>query len=308
MTKYEDFKKYLKELEVEMDDFLKRNGAKKTFKMDDIFYYSSSVNVEAHQLILDKILTYGKSDEELRELVEEVRQSNISTWREKSDRESLLNLKIDKNLNPYHGVELVICRYMREFYNKYFKVKDGKIVDTGLINYDYKDPAESDKKRHYISLYLPIIIMPSGECYFSATHHEELANYLNAQGKSVKGGVRMIINHKQHNISISALGSFDYTEDSKDDKDILLTDNQAKAIATIYKTMTNKWSKINPANKMVLYSDIFGNGEAKGISENAYKNLLILENAFRSEEFTMRGYQRFLKEQLTQFDFDSEWR
>lgn len=308
MAQYEDFKNFLKDLEKDVDTIQKSKGAKRTFKMSDIFYYSSDFNIEMHKVILDRILHYGKSDEELRPLIDEVKNSDISKWLDKMDRESILNLKIDGNINPYHGVEKVIYKYMREFYGKYFKVENGEIVDTGLLYYDYDNPTESDKKKNHTSLYLPIIITPDGKAYFSATHHEELAGYLNASGISVKNSVRMIINHKQHNISVSSMANFDYTEDSKDDKDILLTEEQARAIAVVYKTMMNKWSKINPANKMVMYSDIFGCGESKGISQNVYRNLHMLEYAFKGEEFSVRGYQRFLKEQLTQFDFDSEWR
>ena len=308
MAQYEDFKKFLKEIEKDVDAIQKAKGIKRTFKMSDIFYYASDINVELHKVIQDRILHYGKSDEELRLLIDEVKNSDISKWMEKSDRESLLNLKIDSNINPYHGVEKVIYKYMREFYGKYFMVKNGEIEDTGLLYYDYENPIESDKKKNYASLYLPVIITPDGKAYFSATHHEELAGYLNASGISVKNGVRMIINHKQHNVSVSSMANFDYTEDSKNDKDILLTDAQARAIAIVYKTMMNKWSKINPANKMVMYSDIFGCGESKNLSENVCKNLKLLDYAFNGEEFSVRGYQRFLKEQLTQFDFDSEWR
>ena len=75
---------------------------------------------------------------------------------------------------------------------------------------------------------------------------------------------------------MSEMHDYDYVDSTKNDADILLTDDQVRAIAVMFKDAKSRWAKINNPYKMVLYSRVCGGEERSNRTENQKHNLHII--------------------------------
>lgn len=294
--KYEDFKLFLYDLEQEER---KQNPG---FKLTDIFYKFRPENKQIHDRIINRVLSYGSSEAELADLVEAVKTSKVGAWYQKKDRDSLLNIQIDKNINRYHASEAIIHDYMCYYYNKFFRVEDGKIIFTGMDEFDYTQIDSSEKKKHYVSDYYPLIILNNGESYFSHLHHQELAGWLTAQGKSIKGAIRMMVNERKKTINICDISTYDYSDESKKKEDFVLTSAQSTALYNI--CIKRFGATMGVINQMVMMSDIFGNGASKNLKRTEMKNLYELEDSFNGH-FSISEYIDGLKVRANRLEWGS---
>ena len=298
IKQYNDFVLFLKQLEQEINENDKREGKTKRFKLTDVFVSQTDKNSLFHRLMLSKIKMYGKNEEELAPLVKAVHASKIGTCMATKNRENMLQLKIDSNLNPNHSAEMTIYKYLGLYYNRYFRIENGHVVGTNVNLFDYNNPKEVERNFIKNADYIPMILTADGKCYYSVDQHQQLAEWLTASGIDLKRSVRITLSHQLYKMSIASAGRYAYTEDLEGDEDIALTKCETDAVAKIYSICKNKWAKITSVNNLVANSDLFGNGEYRNITENNMKNLKQMEYSFDEigEDFSVTSYKRFLRD------------
>ena len=267
------------------------------FNIADILYKYRKENANISKRILELITKCGGDEKSLSSLVEEI----------KKERDYRLRNKIALKGREMYAVKL-IENYMLKYYNKYFRVIGGRAVKTDLMLYDYGNQSTYERKMNASAdNSLPIILTPEGEAFFSATCHQDVASWLNASGKNLQGSVRLFISKKNHHFTMSEMHDYDYVDSTKNDADILLTDDQAHAIAVMFKDAKNRWAKINNPYKMVLYSRICGGEERLNRTENQKHNLHLLAKEFGEDLFDEYEYNSYLRNKKFNEDFEDEW-
>lgn len=294
---YEDFVRILVNLEKEINENDRQNGITKKFKLTDIFQRRTGKNGLIHELMISKIKSYGKSVEELAPLVKAVQNSRLGQWMYQPNREDLLNIKIDSNINPLHSAEMTIYKYLGLYYQKYFKIENGKIVGTNINIFNYNNPGQIEDNLILRANYLPMLLTKDGKAFVSVDYHKHLIEWLTAMGVDIRELVRISINHSANKMNISSAGIYEYIEEIEGEKDIAISQIQANAIAKIYGICKHKWAKVNSVNNMVSLSDLFGNGKSVELTENNMKNLKRLEYAFEEtgRDFSVADYKKFLR-------------
>lgn len=306
---YEDFKKFLIKLEDKVNDKLESQTGKRGFRLINLYYEYKSFNNAIHNKIMKRLLSYATEEEELSGLITAMKESEVGRAYIMATRDSLLDMKIDKNLNPTrHGAEETIYRYL-SVYKNYYRIKNGELEYSDKDIYNYTNKNEFENKSRFVPDGVCLLLTQSGECYFSDTNrHKDLAGWLTSRGVQLSGAVRLMISHKRYEVAVTSMGNFDYTKDSNNDLDIEISKEQAKAIATIYSNLKSKWAKITNINKIAMYSSLFG-GFGPKLTAHNLNNINELEVAFRefdNVDFSMMSYKKYLKKQLTMFDEDEE--
>lgn len=297
LTPYQDFIVSVIKLEKEIKKEHKGEARFADFKLVDLLYKYREENAEINKRVLSLITKYGADEKSLEPLVEEI----------KRERKNRIDDKIKLREKEKDAVAL-IENYMLRYYNKYFRVIGGNVVKTDLMLYDYEDQDVYSKKlARSADNSLPIILMPDGEAFFSATCHQDIASWLNASGKSLQGAVRIFISQKNHHFTMSEMHDYDYVDSTKNDEDLLLRDEQVRAIAVMFKDAKSRWSKINNPYKMVLYSRLCGGEERANRTENQKKNLHMIAKEFGEELFDEYEYNSYLRNQKLNQDWQDEW-
>ena len=297
LTPYQDFIAEVLKLEKEIKKEHKGEESFADFNITDILYKHRKENEEINKRILALITKYGSDEKSLAPLVEEIKRENLNR---RTNRIVLKGKQKD-------AVKL-IENYMLRYYNKYFRVIGGRVVKTDLMFYDYNESSTYQKKiRASADNSIPIVLLPDGEAVFSATCHQDICSWLNASGKSLQGSVRVFISQKNHHFTMSEMHDYDYVDSTKGDADMLLTDEQARALAVMFKDAKNRWSKINNPYKMVLYSRLCGGEERLNRTENQKRNLHMLSKAFGEDLFDEYEYNSYLRDKKFNQDFEDEW-
>ena len=297
LTPYQDFILNVLKLEKEIQKEHKGEKGFADFRLIDILYKYREENPEINKRILRLITKYGADENSLEPLIDEI----------KRERKIRIDDKIKLKEKEKDAVAL-IENYMLRYYNKYFRVIGGNVVKTDLMFYDYNDKnAYSKKLARSADDSLPIILMPEGEAYFSATCHQDLCSWLNANGNNLQGSVRVFISQKNHHFTMSEMHDYDYVDSTKGDADILLTDGQAKAIAIMFKDAKSRWAKINNPYKMVLYSRLCGGETRSERTENQKRNIHMLAKEFGEDLFDEYEYNSYLRNKKLNEDFEDEW-
>jgi len=183
LTPYQDFIVSIIKLEKEIKKEHKGEARFADFKLVDLLYKYREENAEINKRVLSLITKYGADEKSLEPLIEEI----------KRERKNRIDDKIKLREKEKDAVAL-IENYMLRYYNKYFRVIGGNVVKTDLMLYDYDDQDSYSKKlARSADNSLPIIVLPDGEAFFSATCHQDIASWLNASGKSLQGAVRIFL-------------------------------------------------------------------------------------------------------------------
>jgi len=183
LTPYEDFIVSVLKLEKKIK---KEHPELQDFQIVQILKKYRPLNKEINKSILNLLVKYGQDETELSSLVQEIKDK-------KAER---LNKKIKLGPKQKEAVEL-IENYMLKYYNKYFRVIGGRVVPTDLMLYDYNNNSTYERKlSRAADNSLPIILTPEGDAYFSATCHQDVCSWLNANGESLKGALRIFISQK----------------------------------------------------------------------------------------------------------------
>jgi len=272
---YAELIKALKKIEKE-----EQKRRENFFKLRDILYRNEDGNLEVHKKILNCIASFGSNEQELEPLV------GIAKTLKKERGGRAGQKYVDKD------IEYVIEQYLTLYYNKYFRVISGNPVKTSTMLYDYTNSNTYEEKlRRSADNSLPLILMPSGECYFSTSCHKDLCGWLTAQNIDLSGASRIFISHKNHMFTMTSLWNYGYTENSTMDKSPILTKEQAEAINLMYKELKSRWHTINSMNEVVKHSNFFSEVVDK---EQAEKNLKTLDKAFDSDDFSIGSYNEYL--------------
>ena len=294
-AQYEKLVSELKDIENKVNLQLTRCGTKTPFKLKSIFYKLSPINQQLNQQILNIFAQNFNSEQEIKPIADYVK------YLIKQRRTTLIEY-IDKD------VEFVIERYLVDFYNKYFTINNGQIIYTHLEKYDPSSIPEYDKKlRRSLDNSLPLVIMPSGRVYFSATCHKALCAWLTAHGEELSGSMRVLVSPQTYKFSMTSMWNYGYTENSTKDNKPVLTLNQANTIYMLYSKLKSRWASITPINEVVYMSAFFDDTLIpKDLSR---KNLITLEGGFRDGGFRVRDYDKYCYnrlhgfiEDLTEFD------
>ena len=289
-SQYAEFIKKIRAIQKDVNKQFKQDGREQVFNIRNIQYKLDPINESVHKRVLATITEFGKDEQELQNFAQFVKELKMARARHQ--------MKYTKSCQD---IEKFIEDYMTLYYNKYFRVISGRAVGTTLYYYDYNDPSEYERKLNRAADYsLPIILLPDGKAYFSATCHKDLCGYLTAENIDVSGAARIFISPRNHMFTMTSMWNYGYTENSTEDANPTLTKEQAEAIAKIYKDLQAKWATINPMNKIVQHSNFFG-----GViqSDLAKENLKTLERAFEYDEFSVRDYNKYLNRQLRGEEF-----
>lgn len=297
LTPYQDFIANILKLEEEIRKEHKGEKEFADFKLIDILYKYREENPEINKRILRLITKYGADEKSLAPLVDEI----------KKERKFRIDNRINLTGKKKDAVKLIES-VMLNYYNKYFRVIGGNVVKTDLMFYDYNDKNTYSKKlARSADNSLPIILTPEGEAYFSATCHQDLCSWLNANGENLQGSVRIFMKPKEHFFTMSEMHDYDYVDSTKNDADLLLTSEQANALAVMFKDAKSRWSRINNPYKMVLYSRFCGGETRSDRTDNQKHNIHMLAKEFGEDLFDEYEYNSYLRNKKLNQDFEDEW-
>lgn len=215
----------------------------------------------------------------------------------KDSKDSLLfaeNYKHFKRKNILEDFPFKIADCYILYFNKhYFNILNGNynIQDNHII----KDIDDIEEHKHKINsmnadLMYPILITPSGECFFGPNGHEILCKWLYLKDKKdLKSSLRVDVDFKNKNFEFSSI--YGYTEDDKNEELISLTNEQANALSKLYSSMINMYGEFNPLYQNALYSSGLGLGSHEKQSETSQHNLNKLKKYF-GKDFNLQLYNR----------------
>lgn len=297
LTPYQDFIVNILKLEEEIKEVHKGEEGFADFRLIDLLYKYRKENSEINKRILRLITKYGSDENSLASLVDEIK-------REKQRR---IQNKINLTGKEKDAVKLIES-YMLNYYNKYFRVIGGRVVKTDLMFYDYNDTNTYSKKlARSADNSIPIILTPEGDAYFSPICHQDICSWLNANGENLQGSIRIFMKPKEHFFTMSEMHDYDYVDSTKGDADLLISSEQAKALAVMFKDAKNRWSRINNPYKMVLYSRFCGGETRSARTDNQKRNIHMLAKEFGEDLFDEYKYNSYVKNKKLNQDFEDEW-